>query len=138
MFLIDTNVVSELRKSRNANSGVIAFFERAERENAPLFVSVITIGELRRGVALVDHRGDRQQARRLDVWLENIIRVYADNILDFTAVEAQVWGVLRVPGHENAIDKQIAATALVCDLVLVTRNVDDFKGLGVDVLNPFV
>lgn len=138
MYLIDTNVVSELRKGGNANTGVTAFFDRVDSENEQLFLSVITIGELRRGVMLVSHRGDQAQAQRLDAWLNEVVTEYADNILDFTTVEAQIWGVLRVPAHENAIDKQIAATALAYDLVLVTRNINDFHGTGVDALNPFV
>jgi predicted nucleic acid-binding protein len=62
---------------------------------------------------------------------------YADSIVDFTELEAQVWGRLRVPHPQNAIDKQIAATALTCGLTLVTRNVSDFENTGVSLLNPF-
>ena len=62
---------------------------------------------------------------------------YADNILGFSTEEAQVWGRLRVPHYENALDKQIAATALTHDITLVTRNTVDFEGTGVRILNPF-
>ena len=137
MYLIDTNVLSEIRKKNDANSGVRDFFKRAVELELSLFISVITIGELRRGVNLIRHRGDKQQANILEKWLEIILEEYSENILDFTVTEAQVWGQLRVPKHENALDKQIAATALTYDLSVVTRNVDDFIGTGVKLINPF-
>ena len=137
MYLIDTNVVSELRKKRRANSGVRAFFSQSRKEKNALYISVVTIGELRRGVELIRHRGDRSQAGKLEAWLTTLVDEYTDNILDFTQAEAQVWGRLRVPHHENLIDKQIAATALVYGLTLVTRNTGDFERTGVEMFNPF-
>ena len=137
MYLIDTNVLSELRKKKKADCGVQSFFSRCRELNNSLFLSVITIGELRRGVELIRYRGDRTQARRLERWLNTIVTDYADNILQFSQTEAQVWGRLRVPHHENAIDKQIAATALTYGLTLVTRNTGDFGGTGVELLDPF-
>ncbi len=137
MYLLDTNVISELRKQDEANPGVLKFFQDAIEQDARLYISVITVGELRRGVDLIRYRGDRQQADLLEAWLQTILDGYADHILDFTATEAQVWGRLRVPHPQHVIDKQIAATALVCGLTLVTRNVSDFAGTGVSLLNPF-
>lgn len=137
MYLIDTNVISELRKKRKANQGVRLFFRQSAELNHRLFLSVITIGELRRGVESIRYRGDKSHARRLESWLQTIIENYAENIIDFSVTEAQVWGRLRVPRYENAIDKQIAATALTHGLTLVTRNTRDFHGTGVEVLNPF-
>ena len=137
MFLIDTNVISEYRKKNNANPGVNKFFKNANLQGTDLFISVITIGELRRGVELIRYRGDKKQAEKLEEWLAKIIRDYAENILDFTETESQVWGRLRVPHHENTLDKQIAATALTSGLILATRNIDDFVGTGVELLNPF-
>ena len=137
MYLLDTNVVSELRKKSKMNKGVKAFFSAVAKEGTSLYLSVITIGEIRRGVELIRHRGDGQQANILELWLENIITDYQSNILEFSETEAQVWGKLRVPNHENSIDKQIAATALTYDLCLVTRNISDFHDTGVRVLNPF-
>ena len=86
---------------------------------------------------LVQHRGDFAQAQALENWLQTILDNYAENILDFGREEAQVWGKLRVPHPENALDKQIAATALIYGLTLVTRNVKDFVATGVTLLNPF-
>lgn len=137
MYLIDTNVISELRKKRCANPGVREFFENNSDANNPLYLSVITIGELRRGVEMIRHRGDNIQSGQLEHWLDNLLYAYEDNILDFTQVEAQIWGSLRAPHHENAIDKQIAATALTYGLTLVTRNTGDFEATGVGLLNPF-
>lgn len=137
MYLLDTNVISELRKQDRANTGVITFFKEIEKKKTDLYISVITVGELRRGVDMIRHRGDKQHATMLEKWFEIILDSYSENILSFSDTEAQVWGRLRVPNHENALDKQIAATALSYGLCLVTRNVDGFKGTGVEVLNPF-
>ncbi len=100
-------------------------------------VSVVTMGELRRGVEMIRHRGDVAQARMLEGWLSSVCSEHADSILSFDEEMAQVWGRLRVPHHENPLDKQIAATALIYDLTVLTRNVADFEGTGVRLLNPF-
>lgn len=136
-YLLDTNVVSELRKHDKADPGVQAFFKQAQNSNHALYLSVITLGELRRGIELIRHRGDKPQAQLLEQWLDSLTDSYSDHILELSATEAQVWGRLRVPHHEHAIDKLIAATALVHDLCLVTRNVRNFTGTGVRLLNPF-
>lgn len=137
MYLLDTNLVSELRKRDRANAGVTRFFSRLAEQETPAYISVITIGELRRGVELIRRRGDQAQARALETWLQSLLDGYADNLLDFGRDEAQVWGRLRVPQPENALDKQIAATALTYDLTLVTRNVRDFATTGARLHNPF-
>ena len=137
MYLLDTNVVSELRKQNRANIGVQQFFQKAIEQDISLYLSVITIGELRRGVELIRYRGDYAQADLLEDWLRTILDGYAEHILMFTDAEAQIWGRLRVPHPQNAIDKQLAATALIYGLTLVTRNVRDFEGTGVTLLNPF-
>ena len=137
MYLIDTNVISELRKKNKANPGVQTFFREVSQQSQQLYLSVITIGELRRGVEIIRYRGDITQARQLECWLKNLMQDYSQYILEFGETEASIWGRLRVPHHENAIDKQIAATAITYDLTLVTRNTRDFINTGARVLNPF-
>ena len=138
VYLIDTDVISEARKKFRANPGVIGFLHRVAGAGEPVYLSVITIGELRRGVDLIRFRGDIEQARALETWLSTVLDSYADKVLAFGADAAQVWGRLRAPDPAHALDKQIAAIALVHDLTVVTRNVADFAGTGVKVLNPFV
>ena len=138
MYLVDTNVISEVRKKLKANKGVRAFFKQAIVDEAQMFVSVVTVGELRRGVELIRYRGDMRQANQLEKWLEALLTEYQDYILDINQDVAQLWGRLRVPHPENALDKQIAATALIYELTVVTRNHKDFIKTGVRVLNPFI
>lgn len=137
MYLVDTNVISEVRKRDRADKGVMAFFREAAQEDIGLYLSVVTIAELRRGVELIRHRGDKPQATRLENWLDAILREFGQNILSVDEEIGQLWGRLRVPHPEHAQDKLIAATALIHDLTVVTRNVDDFTGTGARVLNPF-
>jgi predicted nucleic acid-binding protein len=137
MYLIDTNVISETRKRERANSGVMAFFRQAEADDSALYLSIVTVSELRRGVDLIRHRGDMKQATMLDEWLGTILRDHARNVLSVDAEIGQLWGRLRVPHPEQALDKLIAATALIHDLTVVTRNVGDFAKTGVRLLNPF-
>ena len=137
MYLIDTNVISEARKRERADPGVVSLLRTAAEQNEDLYLSVVTLGELRRGIELIRHRGDEPQAVLLDRWMHAVLRDYANQILAFDADAAQVWGRLRVPRPEHELDKQIAATALVHDLTVVTRNVRHFRASGVKLLNPF-
>ena len=137
MYLIDTNVVSEARKQGKANAGVKRFLRDMAAKGEPSYLSTISVGELRRGVELIRHRGDVAQAALLDAWLQAVVDEYRNHILAFDADAAQVWGRLRVPHPEHELDKQIAAIALVNGLTVVTRNTADFAGTGVNLLNPF-
>jgi hypothetical protein len=137
VYLVDTDVISNARRRARANPGVRRFFQDAARQGLPLYLSAVTIGELRQGVEAVRHRGDLAQATRLARWLGTVTRDYADAILSFDEEIAQIWGRLRVPHPENPLDKQIAATALVYGLTVVTRNVPHYEPTGVAVLNPF-
>ncbi len=136
MYLVDTNVISEARKGKKANLGVQQFFQ--ETDAASLYLSVQTIGEIRRGQENIRHRGDLPQANELEKWLDIVVADYADRILDFDTECAQVWGRLMSPHHAHPINKQIAAIALIYNLTVVTRNVEDFRGTGVGIKNPFV
>lgn len=135
MYLIDTNVISEARKGRKANAGVRKFWQTADA--AELYLSVQTLGEIRRGMENLRHRGDLSQAGELEKWLNQVVNEYADRILDFDEDCAQVWGKLMSPHPQHPIDKQVAAIALIHGLTVVTRNVNDFRGTGVTLKNPF-
>lgn len=138
MYLIDTNVISGMRRKDRANQGVAAFFRRLAEQDLPAYLSSITIGELRRGVELIRHRGDVPQAELLESWLAALLDEYSDRVLVLDAEAAQVWGRLRVPHAEHELDKQIAAIALVNDLTVVSRNSAHFRSTGVRLLDPFL
>lgn len=135
MYLVDTNVISEARKGKNANAGVREFWQTVGETD--VYLSVQTIGEIRRGIENLKHRGDVRQSRRLEQWLERVVAEYGDRILGFDEECAQIWGKLMSPHKQHPIDKQIAAVALIHGLTVVTRNVDDFGGTGVGLKNPF-
>ncbi|TXG88882.1 MAG: type II toxin-antitoxin system VapC family toxin [Rhodocyclaceae bacterium] len=135
MYLLDTNVVSELRKGARANSGVMAFFASLRAED--IYLAAQTIGELRRGVENIRGRGDLQQAELLEGWLDDVLSYHGPRILAFDAECAQVWGRLMSPNPHHPIDKQIAAVGLIYDLTVVTRNTADFELTGIRLLNPF-
>lgn len=133
-FLLDTNVVSELRKGSRADAGVLAWFEAAPADE--LALSVLTIGEIRRGVESVRAR-DPKQATALESWLTRLARDYAERILPIDRAIAEDWGRLTVKRAGSVVDVLLAATCRVHGLTLVTRNVDDVAWTGVSVVNPF-
>jgi predicted nucleic acid-binding protein len=137
VYLFDTNVLSELRKKQKANKGVKAFIASVIANGDEVYLSVVTIGEVRRGIELLRCRHDEKQAKQLEKWLITLLEDYQDNILDIDQDIAQLWGKLRAPHAENALDKQIAATAIIHGLTIVTRNAKDFASTGAIVVNPF-
>ncbi|MFT4218475.1 MAG: type II toxin-antitoxin system VapC family toxin [Micropruina sp.] len=133
-FLLDTNVVSELRKRERADRNVSRWF--ADHRTAEFWLSVLVVGELRRGVELILRR-DEVAASRLAEWLDSLIDDYDDRILPVTVAIAERWARVTTPDPAPAIDGLLAATALEHDLVLVTRNVLDVARTGVPAINPF-
>jgi toxin FitB len=137
MYLLDTNIVSELRKAKSgkADAGVIAW--AAGLPASELFLSAISVLELEMGVLLVERR-DAAQGTVLRSWLDrHVLPAFADRILPVDAAVARRCARLHVPDPRAERDALIAATALVHELTVVTRNVGDFEATGVRLLNPW-
>ena len=135
MYLIDTNVISELYRGARGDPGVRAFLADSVAER--FYLSVLTVGELRRGIELLRYRGNLARAESMQPWFDGVLGNFQDRILEIDAEVAQLWAWLRVPHGEHALDKLIAATAMIHGLTVVTRNVRHFAGTGAKVLNPF-
>jgi toxin FitB len=133
-LLVDTNVLSELRKGPRANARVRAWFEGVFSDE--LYLSVLVVGELRRGVELIRRR-DARQAAALERWLTRVMADHGERILPVDGPVADQWGRLAALRPASVIDTLMAATALVHQMTLVTRNVKDVAWTGVSVLNPF-
>jgi toxin FitB len=132
--LLDCNVVSELRKQSRCDQSVRAWFET--QSSSGLYLSVLTLGEIRGGITRLGLR-DREQASRLELWLRVLEVNYVDRILSVTSAIAKRWGRLSPHQPLPAIDGILAATALEHDLTLVTRNTKDFERSGARLINPF-
>lgn len=133
-WLLDTNVLSELRKGARANAGVRSWFAQATDDE--VFTSVMVLGEIRRGIESVRRR-DSIAALALEQWLLRLTETFADRVLTVDADVADRWGALNVPDPVPTVDGLLAATALVHDLTLVTRNVRDVERTGVRAFDPF-
>ena len=135
MYLLDTNVISELRKGTRCNPSLQSWFGQAG--SSELYLSVLTIGEIRKGIELLSKR-DSSAAAVLNLWLVDICRHYEERILPISAMIAEEWGRMNAIRPLPVTDGLIGATAKVFGFTLVTRNVDDLRGVGVRLINPFM
>ena len=132
MFLLDTNIVSELRKPK-PHGGVVAWV--SANDTTSLYLSAMTIAELQRGVEITREQ-DTDKASEIETWLEQLM--FTGQVLEMDAAVCREWARLMHRRSDTLVeDAFIAATARVHRLVVVTRNVRDFKTLGVETLNPF-
>ena len=134
-YLLDTNVISELRKGERADQGVRAWF--SELADEEIFLSVLTVGEIRRGIESIRRR-DPDAGTALDSLLARVVETHRDRIIGIDRAIAEEWGRLNVPDPLPVVDGLLAATARVTGLMLATRNVSDVESTGVAVFNPFV
>ena len=137
MYLLDTNVVSELRKAKSsrANKSVVAWANSVSTTS--LFLSAITVLELETGILLVERR-DPTQGAMLRSWLNtHVLPTFSERILAIDTSVAQHCAKLHVPDPRSDRDALIAATAIVHGMTVVTRNISDFKPTGVKILNPW-
>jgi predicted nucleic acid-binding protein len=133
-FLVDTNVLSELRKRSRANPSVRGWAETTGWH--AFHTSWISIAEMKRGAALA-RRSDRAQANALEAWIAEIVDELGDRVLPVDRVVCEFWSELMVPDPRPPLDALIAATALAHGLTLVTRNLRDFTPTGVPLLDPW-
>jgi hypothetical protein len=133
-YLLDSNIVSELRKRERVDAGVRQWF--AGVDDSELFLSVLTVGELRRGIESI-HRRDRTRALVLNRWFHALVTQYEARILLVDQKVAEAWGRMNALAILPAIDSLLAATAHVHGLTFVTRNTKDVARTGVPCLNPF-
>jgi len=135
MYLLDTNVISELRKARKTHQSVRKWAERLP--SVDLYISVISVLELEIGILLI-HRRDKDQGAILRVWMDShVLPTFSGRILAIDTAVAQRYATLHVPNPRSDRDALIAATALVHGLTVATRNVADFERTGVSVVDPW-
>jgi predicted nucleic acid-binding protein len=135
MYLLDTNVVSELRKAKRADRGVRLWAQALPA--ASLYLSAVSILELEIGILLIERR-DRKQGTILRTWMDgHVLPAFDGRILPIDTAVAQQCAVLHVPNPRSDRDALIAATALVHGMTVVTRNVDHFQSTGVGLVNPW-
>ena len=132
--LVDTNVISELKRGRSATPRVVAWFAALPPQN--VFTSVIVLGEIRRGIELVANR-DKPQAEALERWYASVRERLGTRVLVVDEIVMALWARISVPDMLPAYDGLIAATALAHDLTIATRNTEDFRRAGAKVISPW-
>jgi predicted nucleic acid-binding protein len=133
-YLIDTNIISEVRKGDRCDRNVASWY--ASIADTDLYLSVLVLGEIRRGVERA-RDNDPARAEALDRWLAAVTHAFAGRIIVIDQAIADEWGRMGARRSIPSLDALLAATAKVHRLILVTRNTADVAGLGADVLNPF-
>ncbi len=133
-FLIDTNIISEVRKGDRCDPAVATWWAGVAEDD--LWLSSLVLGEIRKGVELARRR-DPRKAETLETWLSDVIAGFGDRVLPVDTAVAEEWGRMNAVRPVPVIDALLAATAKANGLTLVTRNGADVAGLDVDVLNPF-
>ena len=133
-FLLDTNVISEVRKRDRCDPNVLQWWSEVRDED--LCLSVLVVGEIRRGIEGIRGK-DQQQVEALESWLAAVSKAFEGRLLDIDRAVAEEWGRMNAHRSLPVFDGLLAATARVHGLTLVTRNVDDVAGSGAQLLNPF-
>jgi predicted nucleic acid-binding protein len=133
-YLIDTNIISEVRKGTRCDPNVASWYEIIE--DASLYLSVLVIGEIRKGIERVQSK-DSTRARAIENWLKAVDKAFGERILPVDRAVADEWGRLNAVRPLPVIDGLLAATAKVHRMTLVTRNTADIADLGVHILNLF-
>ena len=133
-YLIDTNIISEVRKGRRCDPNVASWYEKIADAN--LYLSVLVLGEIRRGIESIRPK-DNAQANAIENWLLAVDRAFAERILPVDRAVANEWGRLNASRPLPVIDGLLAATAKIHRMTLVTRNTADIGDMGVQILNPF-
>lgn len=133
-YLIDTNIISEVRKGGRCDANVARWYEGIEDNS--LYLSVLVLGEIRKGIEKARVR-DKDQARALEKWLTAIRKGFAERVLPVDQAVADAWGRMSASRPVPVTDGLLAATAKVHGMTLVTRNASDVAGLDVRVFNPF-
>jgi toxin FitB len=134
MYLVDTNIISELRKGDRTDRNVAAWFASVSDDD--LYLSVVVLGEIRKGIELARPK-DAHKAERLENWLADVVVAFGGRILPIDVTVMDLWGRMNAVRLVPVIDSLLAATAQAHQLTLVTRNDKDVVGLGAEILNPF-
>ena len=133
-YLVDTNVISEIRKGARGHRQVLNWWSSIHRSQ--VFLSVLTVGEIHRGILGIREK-NLHQASHLEAWLEGLIQVFGNRLIPVDQRTALVWAEIRIGRTLPMIDSLMAATAISMNLTFATRNTKDIRDCGVRYINPF-